>query len=147
MTPFEALIAHQAAFPALPRPVPAVDSKEWQAWRKAVDEWQKKKDQLEVAASPVLQFIRQTPIVAHAADYDFRDYDAPVTRRSGPRPAWCGATKEYQAQKARESRARATNERRARKAEKQRARRAAEKAKAQEGAKAALESARERKAS
>ena len=137
MTPEEAIKAHLAQRPELPRPVPPVESPEYQGYLRAMNAWILRHEELDAALLPLLEFTRQIPVVSPAADYDWRDYDAPAKRRSGPRPAWCGATREYMAQKARESRARKTD--------RQRALRAAEKAKAQEGAKAALESAKKRR--
>jgi hypothetical protein len=104
MTPAEALAAHLAQRPEMPRPYDP-DSADAIAWQRAMQRWVDKKDRLERAVSMegiTVEFERQTPVVTPRADYIYLE---PVGRKR-KRPAWSGATREYNRQKARESRER-----------------------------------------
>jgi hypothetical protein len=104
MTPAEALAAHIAQRPEMPRPFNA-DQPECIAWQRAMQRWVDKKDRLECAVSMegvTIEFERQTPVVTPRADYIYLE---PIGRKR-KRPAWSGATREYNRQKARESRER-----------------------------------------
>jgi hypothetical protein len=100
MTPLQAHIARR---PEMPRPFNA-DRPECIAWQQDFQRWVDKKERLECAARVaglVSDPERQKPRCMPASDYQWRDIPAPHKR-----PAWSGATREYNRQKARESRER-----------------------------------------
>lgn len=109
MTPAEALAAHLATRPELPRPVPPVDSPEWRPFHTALQAWVDKKAALESKAAVADMDIplehRERVMRERAcmprADYEWRDIPKRPSRAK--RPAWSGATPEYNAAKARES--------------------------------------------
>jgi hypothetical protein len=104
MTPAEALAAHLARRPEMPRPYNP-DSTEAIAWYRAMQRWIDTKGRLECAVSMqgvTVEFERQKPVVMPRADYIYRE---PMGRKH-KRPAWSGATREYNRQKAREYRER-----------------------------------------
>jgi hypothetical protein len=100
MTPLQAHIARR---PEMPRPFNA-DLPECIAWQQDFQRWVDKKERLECAvrvAGLVSAPERQKPRCMPASDYQWRDIPAPHKR-----PAWSGATREYNRQKAREYRER-----------------------------------------
>jgi hypothetical protein len=104
MTPAEALAAHLTQRPEMPRPYDPA-SAEAVAWQRAMQRWVDTKDRLECAVSMegvTVEFERQPPVVTPRADYIYHE----PRGRKRKRPAWSGATREYNRQKARESRER-----------------------------------------
>lgn len=106
MTPAESLSAHLAQRPEMPRPFDPYTA-EAIAWQRAFQWWVGKKQDLEWnALGIVIDSAERSPrCLPPAEDYVYRE---PVARKRKrpPRPAWSGATKEYVAQKSRESKAR-----------------------------------------
>jgi hypothetical protein len=101
MTPLQAHIAQR---PEMPRPFEPT-SAEAIAWQQAFQRWVDEKERLECAVSMegiTVEFERQTPVVTPRADYIYHE----PRGRKRKRPAWSGATREYNRQKARESRER-----------------------------------------
>ena len=86
MTPLE---QHATQRPEMPRPFNPYTA-EAIAWQRAYQWWVDEKARLERDLIPI------------SPDADIR----PVVSGKGPKPAWSGVTKEYMAQKKRESRAR-----------------------------------------
>ena len=75
------LLDHEARRPELPRPVPAVDSPEWQKWRKAWGAWMAKKEAMQTALTVEaagVTYERQAPRVTPKSDYIYRE---PIKRR------------------------------------------------------------------
>jgi hypothetical protein len=101
MTAAEVLALHRSRRPEMPRPF-NTDQPECIAWQQAFQLWVDEKERLECAervAGLVSDPERQKPRCMPASDYQWRDIPAPRKR-----PAWSGATREYNRQKARESR-------------------------------------------
>lgn len=102
MTPLQ---QHLAERPEMPRPFEP-DSALGIAWHRAFTWWARKKEELEIAercAGIVIEQGVREKACTPRADYEWRDIPK---RKRAPKPAWSGATREYNRQKQAERRAR-----------------------------------------
>jgi len=105
--------AHLDRRPAQPCPVSEMTPKQYAVWSRDLAAWAETKEMLQGLVDSFgfhMEFRRQAPQCSPRSDYHYRE---PLgrKRKPSPRPAWSGATPEYNAQKARESRAKKKAER------------------------------------
>ena len=109
MTPLQ---KHESRKPVQPKPIKDMTAEEYRAWSSSVSEWLWKRDSL-IAAEMVKgmatpEEVRDKAMHEKAclprADYEWRDI--PKRRHRPTRPAWSGATPEYNRQKKAEQRER-----------------------------------------
>lgn len=107
------LQAHLNRRPAQPCPVSQMTPKQYATWSRDLAAWVEAKDALQSLIESYgirMEFKRQAPQCSPKADYIYRE---PMGRKRPPRPAWSGATPEYNRQKDRERRERIKAEREA----------------------------------
>jgi hypothetical protein len=108
MNAAQALALHLAQRPEMPRPYNP-NTPEAETFRRALQSWVEKKGDLEIDVRlegvHIMVSERQQPTCSPRKDYEWRDMPARSHRTKAPRPAWSGATKEYNRMKQAERRA------------------------------------------
>ncbi len=107
------LQAHLDRRPVQPCLVSQMTPKQYATWSRDLASWVEAKDALQSLIESYgirMEFKRQAPQCSPKADYIYRE---PMGRKRPPRPAWSGATPEYNRKKQAERRARIKAEREA----------------------------------